>query len=164
MKKLIVPALFVICIIGCSSSSKKENDTENNGVKVIAKDEGKILPDSLFYKIGMSFFDMSAIPYDESIGSQRLKLATGTFRQKVIGTIKEFGAGTRSNVMYLSKEAENETWSLITVYTENDTGSRSIYLLSLDKNLDLIDHHKIGYNECDLESQTDTCEVSFCDA
>jgi len=27
-----------------------------------------------FYRINMSFFDMRSIPYDESIGSQRLKL------------------------------------------------------------------------------------------
>lgn len=35
--------------------------------------------------------------------------------------------------------------------------------LSVDEELNLIDYKKIGYEKCDLEDQTDTCEISFCE-
>jgi len=163
MKKLIITAFLATNIIGCGSSPKQKNGTENIEAYALTKEEADVLPDSLFYRINMSFFDMRSIPYDESIGSQRLKLATGTFRQKVINAIKELEGLTRTNVMYLSKQMGNENGFLITVYTDNEIDPGSIYLLSLDKKLDIIDYRKLGYEKCDLEDQTDTCAISFCD-
>lgn len=122
-----------------------------------------ILPDSFFYKVNMSFFDLPSIPYNESVGSQALNVATGTFRQKVIDSIKELEGITRTNVFYLSKQAENRDGFLVTIYTENEIDPGSIYLLSLDRQLNLIDYRKIGYERCDLADQTDTCEISYCD-
>lgn len=162
MRHLILTVFIAISIACCNSIAKRENRIENNKTDIESKEVREILPDSFFYKLNMSFFDMQSIPYDEFTNSEKLKVALGTFRQKVINGIKELGEGVRTNVQYLSKQAWDENSILITVYIEDDIGSRYIYLLSLDNNIDLIDYKKIGYYECDLIDQTDTCEISSC--
>jgi len=164
MKTIIIIACVAFSIVCCNHRSKRENRIENKKTDsfIESKEVDETLPDSLFYKLNMSFFDMKSIPYDESTSSYELEVAFGNFRQKVINGIKELGNGSRTNVWYLSRQAVNKNEFLITVYIQDDLDSRAIYLLSLDKTLDLIDYRKIACYECDLLDQTDTCEISSC--
>jgi hypothetical protein len=70
--------------------------------------------------------------------------------------------GERVNLFYLSKQTEVEKGFLITIYAESEIDPGSIYLLSLNEKLNLIDYKKIGYERCDLEQQSDTCEIVAC--
>lgn len=165
MKKLIITVCVMMNLICCNSSPshRQENSIENKEVTTENKEAGEELPDSLFYKINMSVFDISSIPYDETIGSQKLKVASGIFYKKVINSIKELKNASRVDLFYLSKQTGIENGFLVTIYTESVIDPGSIYLLSLDRDFNLVDYRKIGYEKCDLDDQTDTCEIVFCE-
>jgi hypothetical protein len=157
MKNVIITACIAVNIICCNTSVKQETKVEEIKVSKTG------LPDSLFYKVNMDFFEIPSIPYDESTRTRTLKVITGTLYNEVISGIREMEEGERVNLFYLSKQTEVEKGFLITIYTESEIDPGSIYLLRLNENLTLTDYKKIGYERCDLEQQSDTCEIVACE-
>jgi len=161
MKHFLISSILTLLSICCDSSVRKNQSPVENDAVIVVKPNA--LPDSLFFMTDMVSFDMQSVPYDEPNQRRPLQIALPEIRAKISASIKEMSGIARTNIWYLSLQSHNGSGQVITVYTENDIDPGSIYLLKLDERLEVTDYKRIGYHRCDLEHQTDTCEVVFCE-